>query len=242
MAAANDGDLIFGKQRVSAAMDAFAKARNKMVDSQLRTDGVTDLDVLAVMGEVPREYFVPVDLKPLAYIDDDIHIKPGAEGTPARYLTEPAPFARLVQLADVGKTDIALVIGCGSGYSAAVLARLADSVVALESDPDLAQWASEALIELGIDNAAVVNAPLEPGYPTEGPYDVILVDGAIESVPDALRDQLKEGGRLVAVVGRGRSANAMLYTRSNDEIGGRAAFNADVRPLPGFQKPPAFVF
>ena len=223
-------------------MDDFARARKKMVDSQLRTEGVTDLDILVVMGEVPREYFVPAEAKPLAYIDDDILLKAGAAGAPARYLMEPAPFARLVQLADVGKTDIVLVVGCASGYSAAVLARLADSVVALESDPDLARRGSEALVELGIDNVAVVSGPLEPGYPSEGPYDVIFLNGAVGSVPEELRAQLKEGGRLVAVVGSGRSATAMLYTCSNGEIGGRVAFNADVRPLPGFKRPPAFAF
>ncbi len=129
-----------------------------------------------------------------------------------------------------------------SGYSAAVLARLAGSVVALESDADLAAQASETLVELGIDNAAVVTGPLDAGYPSEGPYDVIVVGGAVEVVPEALLDQLKDGGRLVAVVGYGRAASATLFTRSGDDIGSRVAFDADVRPLPGFRKPKAFVF
>jgi len=223
-------------------MNDYVTLRTKMVDGQLRTQGVTDLDVLAAIGEVPREHFVPAKSRPLAYIDADILVKEAGEGGEARYLMEPAPFARLVQLAGIGKSDIVLDIGCGTGYSAAVLARLADSVVALESDPELAQQASEALVELGIDNVAVVETLLESGYPSEGPYDVVFVDGAVEMVPEALFQQLKVGGRLVAVVGFGRAAPVMVYTRSNDEVAGRAAFDADVRPLPGFRKPRAFVF
>lgn len=223
-------------------MDSFTTQRTKMIDCQLRPQNVTDLEVLAAMAEVPREHFVPPQSKALAYIDDDILIKPAADGLPARFLMEPAPLARLLQLAEIAKTDTVLDIGCGSGYSAAVLAFLADSVVALESDPDLARKASETLVELGIDNAAVVHGPLEAGYPSEGPYNVIFLDGAVERVPDALLAQLKEGGRLVAVVGCGWSASVMVYTRSNNEIAGRAAFNAAIQPLPGFRKPSGFVF
>ncbi|MEX0851824.1 MAG: protein-L-isoaspartate O-methyltransferase [Bauldia sp.] len=223
-------------------MDGYSILRTRMVDSQLRTQSVTDPDVLAAMGEVPRERFVPPPARPLAYIDKDLLIKPAAGDAPARYLMEPAPLARLLQLAEIGKTDIVLVVGCGSGYSAAVLARLADSVVALESDPELAEKASATLVELGVGNVAVVSGPAEDGYPAEGPYDVIFIDGAVAFVPEALRRQLKQAGRLVAVVGYGRSAPAMVYTRSGDEIAGRAAFDAHVQPLPGFRKPAAFVF
>ena len=221
-------------------MESFASRRTKMVDGQLRTQNVTDHSVLAVMGEVPREHFVPPEAQPLAYIDDDILVKPAADGHAARYLMEPAPFARLVQLARPLDTDIVLDVGCGSGYSAAVLARLADSVVGLESDAELAERASAALVELGIDNAAVVNGPLPDGYPSEGPYDVIFLDGSVERIPEALFDQLKDGGRLVAAVGSGWSAPVTLYTRSGDEVAGRAAFNADLRPLPGFREPARF--
>ena len=223
-------------------MGGFADSRRKMVDNQLRTENVTDLAILAAMGDVPRESFVPTRLKPLAYIDDDLAIKDADGGAAARYLMEPAPFARLVQLAEIGASDVVLDIGCGTGYSAAVLSRLADAVVALESDPELAEQAAETLLGLDIDNVAVVAGPLEGGYPSEGPYDVILLEGAVERVSDALFDQLKEGGRLVAVVGSGWTASAMVYTSSDGTIAGRAAFNADVRPLPGFQAPKAFVF
>ncbi len=220
----------------------FASARTKMVDSQLRTEDVTDYDVLRAFGEVPREMFVPARLKALAYIDEDLAVKDAASGTPARYLMEPAPFAKLVQAAEIDKTDIVLDIGCATGYSAAVLSRLADSVVALESDADLAAQASETLLELSIDNVAVVTGPLEAGYPGEGPYDVIFLGGAVEAVPQVLFDQLKEGGRLVAVVGYGMSAPAMLFTKTDGNIGGWSGFNAGVKAIPGFAKPKAFVF
>ncbi len=223
-------------------MDDFTTARTKMVDNQLRTQSVTDYEVLAAMGAVPREEFLPPASRALAYIDSDLALATAAADGPARYMMEPAPLARLVQLAEVGKADVVLVVGCGSGYSAAVLARLADSVVALEQDRELAAEASETLTELGVDNVAVVTGSLEAGYPSEAPYDVIFVDGAVEVVPAALTDQLKDGGRLVAVVGYGRSAAATLFRRSAGDIGSRIAFDADVQPLPGFRKPKAFVF
>ncbi len=142
-----------------AAMDDFATARTKMVDSQLRTEGVTDYDILEVMGRVPRERFVPPGQEALAYLDADIPLK-GAEGGAARYLMEAAPFARLLQLAEIEKTDVVLDVGAGSGYSAAVIAGLANFVVALESDAALAEQAKVSLTALAIDNVKVVAGPL----------------------------------------------------------------------------------
>ena len=222
-------------------MDDFAVARTKMVDSQLRTENVTDYEILSVMGRVPREQFVPSHQRALAYLDTDIPITGDAGGQP-RYLMEAAPFGRLLQLSEIDKNDLVLDIGCGSGYSAAVIAGLANFVVALDSDAGLAAQAKENLAALGIDNAKVVIGPLDAGHPSEGPYDVIFIDGAVEVIPAALFGQLKEGGRLAAVVGYGRAATAMLFTKSDDQIGRRTAFNADVRPLPGFRRPEAFVF
>ena len=223
-------------------MENFDEARRKMVDSQLRTEDVTDHAVLEAMGELPREKFVPNKMRALAYIDEDILVREADEVGPARYLMEPAPFARLAQLAEIASTDFVLDIGCANGYSTAVLARLADSVVAVETDAELAAQATENLIELGVANAAVVSGPLEAGYPAEGPYDVIFLGGAVETVPEALFQQLKNGGRIVGVVGYGRSALATLFTRSDGDVGSRPAFNAHLRPLPGFTKPKAFVF
>jgi protein-L-isoaspartate(D-aspartate) O-methyltransferase len=220
-------------------MEDFALARTKMVDSQLRTESVTDYEILSIMGRIPREQFVPAHRRALAYLDTDLALTGG--GTP-RYLMEAAPFARLLQLSEIDKTDVVLDIGCASGYSAAVIAGLTNFVVALESDADLAAQAKENLAVLGIDNAKVVAGSLDAGHAAEGPYDLIFVDGAVEVIPAALFGQLKESGRLVAVVGYGRAAAAILWTRSDDQIGRRTAFNADVRPLPGFRKPEAFVF
>ena len=222
-------------------MDEFASARTKMVDSQLRTENVTDYGVLAAMGAIPREVFVPPHQRALAYLDRDIPIRSGGDGPP-RYLMEPAPFARLLQLAEIGSNDLVLDIGCGGGYSAAVIARLARFVVGLESDATLAAEASHRLNKLGVSNAKVALGALESGRPGDGPYDVIVVEGAVEVLPASLFGELKEGGRLVAVVGYGRSGVATLCTKSDNQIGRRAAFNADVRPLPGFAKSPAFVF
>ncbi|HMN87268.1 MAG TPA: protein-L-isoaspartate O-methyltransferase [Bauldia sp.] len=220
----------------------FASARTKMVDSQLRTEDVTDHDVLRVMGEVPREMFVPARLRPLAYLDDDLPLTEAAAGAPARTLIRAAPLARMIQAAGVGREDIVLDVGCATGYSSAVLARLAGSVVALESDSRLAAEATETLMKLGIDNVAVVGGPLAAGYPSEGPYDLIFVGGSVEAVPAELLGQLKQGGRLVAVVGTGRAAVATLFTHSEGDTGSRPLFNAYLPPLPGFARPKAFVF
>ena len=134
------------------------------------------------------------------------------------------------------------MVGCPTGYAPAILARLSSSVIALESDEELADKASETLTELGIGNAVVVTGALEAGYPSEAPYDVIVLGGAVEEVPRPLLEQLKEGGRLVGVVGSGRAAPAMVYTRTDDDFGARSVFDAYVPPLPGFRKPKSFVF
>lgn len=228
--------------RDDAAMIDFAVARTRMVDNQLRTEDVTDYDVLAAMGALPRERFVPKTAEALAYIDEDILLAPADGAAPPRYLMEPARLAKLVQLADVGANETVLDIGCGTGYSTAVFARLAKSVIGLESNPALAAEAARNLSALGAANATVVTGPLEAGHPAAAPYDVILLGGAIEVVPDTLFDQLTDGGRLVAVVGYGMAAVAMLFTRTEGKVGGRPAFNMDIRPLPGFRRPRAFVF
>jgi protein-L-isoaspartate(D-aspartate) O-methyltransferase len=145
-------------------------------------------------------------------------------------------------LAELSRSERVLVVGCGTGYSAAALAGLAASVVAVESDAALAAQARANLSALGIGTVKLVTGPLESGYAADAPYDVILIDGAVESIPAGLFGQMKEGGRLVAIVGIGRAAVANVYTKSEQQIGRRPAFNADARPLPGFRKPEAFVF
>jgi protein-L-isoaspartate(D-aspartate) O-methyltransferase len=222
-------------------MEDFAAARRKMVDSQLRTEGVTDYAVLAAMGEVPREIFVPARQRPIAYLDRDIPLTDGpAAGM--RYLMQPAALARLLQLPELNPTDRVLAIGTSSGYSAAVLSGLVASVVALESDPGLALQAARNLADLGLGNVEGSVGPLEQGSEAGAPYDAIVVDGAVETIPEAVFSQLAEGGRMAAIVGYGRTGVATLFTLSEGRIGQRGAFDASVPPLPGFRKPEVFVF
>lgn len=217
----------------------YAAARHNMVDNQIRTNRVIDTAVLDAMLLVPRELFVPKQMRGIAYVDEDLELGNG------RYLTEPLVLARLLQLAEVRPSDVALVVGCGTGYAAAVLARMASTVVALESDPDLATRAGGLLSELGADNVAVVTGPLKDGYAGQGPYDVILIDGGVQEIPPGLCNQLTEGGRLVAIVmgenrlGMGRGT---LVTRIGATFARREAFDAGTPLLPGFARDHGFVF
>ena len=220
----------------------FELARTRMVDNQIRTTDVTSHPVLQAFLSVAREDFVPANLRELAYIDDDIRISSGQDGAPDRFLMEPSPLAKLLQLADVGKSDVVLEIGCGTGYVSALLSLLADSVVALESDPALAETAAESLSRLGYDNVAVVTGALAQGYKPEAPYDVIFVGGSVEQLPSALFDQLRDGGRLVVVEGHGNASKAKLYVSEGGNTSARRGFNTSVKPLPGFEKAAQFVF
>lgn len=218
----------------------FSQQRIKMVDSQLRTTDVTSVPVLEAFLEIPRERFVGSASPALAYIDEDIPVARTSQGP--RYLMEPSPLARLIQLADVGKSDVALDVGCGTGYGSAILARLAQSVVALESDSHLAEQASATMAELGCSNVEVVTGQLSDGHATRAPYDVILINGSVEEVPQTLFDQLEEGGRLVAVEGRGNAGTARLFIKTEGVVTGRRAFNAAIKPLPGFERARIFEF
>jgi protein-L-isoaspartate(D-aspartate) O-methyltransferase len=214
----------------------FSSLRTKMVDGQLRTTDVTSLPILDAMLAVPREDFVPAAKRSLAYIDEDIEV------APARWLMEPSPFARLLQLAGIRQGDFVLDVGAATGYSSAVLSKLAGAVVALESDPALARDAQSRLSLLGCDTVAVVEGPLENGYASQAPYDVIFLEGAVERIPPALFDQLRDGGRLVAVEGYGNTGVARLHLKQGDTVSARRGFNAAVKPLPGFHRVPAFHF
>jgi len=212
----------------------FVAARTNMVDGQVRTSDVTDLRIIWAMQTVERERFVPAKLRDLAYVDFDMPIAPG------RFLLKPRVFAKLVQAAAIRSTDRVLDVGCGLGYSAAVLANVAAQVVALEEDGELAAAAREALA--GQRKVEVVTGRFVDGYPDAAPYDAIVLEGATEVEPDALLRQLSDGGRLVCILGAGPAAKAMLYTRSGDDAGGRPIFDAAAGVLPGFSKPPAFAF
>ena len=214
----------------------FAARRLKMVDGQLRTTDVNDANIVSAMMSVPREQFVPAARVELAYIDEDIEVAPG------RYLMEPSPFGKLLQAAAITKSDKVLDVGCNTGYSAAVLAHMAASVTALEADEALSATARENLSRLHLDNASVITGSLAAGHASGAPYDVILVNGAVDEVPPALLDQLADNGRLVAVVGHRLSGTARVYLKSGGVATGRVAFNAAVRPLPGFERKPEFQF
>lgn len=216
----------------------FARARTLMVDNQLRTSSITDRRILAAMEAVPREIFVPEARRSLAYIDG-AHVLPGPSG---RALPPPAPFARLVQLAALEAEDVVLDVGAGTGYSTAVLARLAGKVIAVESDPALAKMARENLEALGVANASVVEAALDAGAPKQGPYDAIILDGAVAEVPEKLLKQLKQGGRLVALVHKAGTPVAHVFVRSGDEFAPRAEFNTTLPPLTHEKPAETFVF
>jgi protein-L-isoaspartate(D-aspartate) O-methyltransferase len=215
----------------------FAAARLNMVESQLRTNKVTDLRVLHAFETVPRELFVPEPLRGIAYIDEDVAL--GGE----RFVMEPRVLARLLQAAAPGPEDVALDIGCGSGYATAILSHLVATVVALEDDAALAATANRTLGKLEIDNAVVVESRLTEGYPKQAPYNVILLDGAVAEVPTAIADQLAEGGRLVTVVSAGPGlGRATLMRRDRGVISSRVLYDAAVPVLPGFEAEPGFVF
>ena len=220
----------------------FNEQRLKMVDGQVRTTDVTDVAIIDAMLSVPREEFVPARRRPLAYIDEDIEIVAAEDGRPARYLMEPSPFAKLIQLAGIRPGDFVLDVGCGAGYSSAVLSRIASFVVALESDAALAAQANTALSGHGYENVAVVEGALAEGHAAEAPYDVIVLEGAVDAVSQALLDQLKDGGRLVAIVGEGNAGRATLYVKEEGLVSSRHAFDAAVKPLAEFRRAVAFQF
>ncbi len=208
-----------------------------MVEGQLRPNRLTDLRAVDAFLAVPRELFVPKALRGIAYVDEDIHVGGG------RHLLEPMVLARLIQELRVGREDVVLDIGCATGYSAAVLGRMAATVVALESDPDLAEVATRNLVAAGIDNALVMRGPLADGWSAQAPYDVILLDGAVTRIPDTLFEQLSDGGRLAAVVqGDGPVGKARLYQKVDGIVSGRTVFEASCRTLPGFEPRDGFVF
>lgn len=215
----------------------YAAARLHMVDSQLRTNRVTNDGLLEAFSSVPREQFVPEDRQGIAYIDEDIAI--GHD----RYLMEPMVLARMLEVVQPRRSDVALDLGCGTGYATAILARLVATVVAVESEDHLVRRAGATLSELSIDNTVVIKGTLTEGYPAQAPYNIILINGAAHRVPGAISDQLAEGGRLVTVLREGSGVGrAYLMRRSGDVVAGRVLFDAAVPFLAGFEPQPGFVF
>ncbi|MEE8187755.1 MAG: protein-L-isoaspartate O-methyltransferase [Kiloniellales bacterium] len=215
----------------------YTPVRLNMVESQLRTNRVTDPGLIEAFEQVPRELFLPEALRSVAYVDKDLAI---AEG---RHMMEPRVLARLLQVAGPGPEDVVLDIGCGTGYATALLARLSATVVALECDAGLAGRANDILQELEVGNAIVVEGPLNQGHARQAPYNVILLNGGVAEVPPAISGQLADGGRLVAVVrDAGGLGRATLVQRNGQVISGRVLFDASIPLLPGFEVEPGFVF
>jgi protein-L-isoaspartate(D-aspartate) O-methyltransferase len=222
-------------------MSDFSTARQKMVDGQVRASDVTDIRIIDAMLALPREAFVPENQRALAYLDLDLDVSEGASAK--RFLIKPAVLAKMLQAAEIADTDRVLVVGCATGYAAAVVAKLTVQVMATESDPVLAAKAAGVLAELGLGNVAVHAAPAADGDPADAPFDVIVLNGATEIMPDRLYRQLKNGGRLVGVFAATQPPRAMIVTRSHDDdFGNRALFDATAPVLPGLERLPAFVF
>ena len=218
-------------------MTAFGVMRANMVNGQILPNKITHLGLIDILSKLPRELFVMQSQRPVAYVDKDIEIAPN------RYLMEPRVFARLVQALAPGPDEVGLYIGCGSGYGVAVLANLCNTVIGLECDVALAARASELFAELEIDNAVVVEGPLDKGYAQQGPYDLVFIEGAISDVPSVILDQLAENGRLVAVVSSGQSlGEATIIRRVGKVYGSRVLFNASAPSLPGFEVAAEFTF
>ncbi|GHD48341.1 protein-L-isoaspartate O-methyltransferase [Thalassobaculum fulvum] len=216
----------------------YALARLNMVESQIRTNKVTDPDLIAAFESVPRELFVPKGKRGIAYTDEALEIGEG------RYMLEPMVLARLLQAAMPGPADVALDLACGTGYATALLSRLASTVVGVDDAGELVEQGNGILSGLEIDNAALVKGALTAGYRKQAPYNVILVNGAVETLPDELFAQLAEGGRLVTIeggtaVGPGQ---AVLYEKLAGRIGRRILFDAGTPMLAGFRREPGFVF
>jgi len=219
-------------------MSEFDAARRHMIDSQIRPNRVTDGALLAAFGHVPRERFVPEKYRGVAYVDEDLDLGGG------RSLMEPMVLARLLQAAAPKVDDVALVVGAATGYSVAILADICSTVVGVESDAALLEAANANLADLHVDNALVMEGGLEDGFAAQSPYDVILIDGAVEEIPEPILEQLGVGGRLVTIIddSRHRIGRGTIAVRYRSGTGRRVLFDAAVPQLPGFQKRVAFTF
>jgi len=217
-----------------------ALQRTNMVESQIRPSDVTDRRILRAMSSIARERFVPTSLTAIAYMDEAIALHDAAPRTGARRMLSPRTLAKLIQLAQIEPTDRVLDVGTGRGYGAALLSHLAANVTALESDETLAAAAKVALEDL--PNVSLITGHLHAGAPTQAPFDVIVLEGAVFDRPDSLIAQLKSGGRLVAILYANGVGQATVWRREGDHVGQAAAFEAAISPLPGFEPHQAFSF
>jgi protein-L-isoaspartate(D-aspartate) O-methyltransferase len=217
-------------------MTDFNLQRLNMVESQVRPSDVTDRRIVRAMAAVPREQFVPERVKAVAYMDNAAPLSFDAAGRPTRSLLPPRTLAKLLQLADLGDNAVVLDCGCGTGYSTAVIARIARRVIGLEPDSALAEQARANLLAHGITNATITTAALDVGNPAESPFDAIVLNGSVQDLPSALLDQLKDGGRLVAIIASGPAGKAVVCLRSGKMFDRREAFDATAAALPGLHR------
>jgi protein-L-isoaspartate(D-aspartate) O-methyltransferase len=223
-------------------MTDFLQQRINMVESQVRPSDVTDRRIIRAMLDLPREAFVPEGMRAMAYIDEAVQVTPRKDGVEARYLLPPRTLAKLVQLADLEPSALVLDVGAATGYSTALLAQLAARVVALEVDEALCASLRANLGGLGFGNVKVLQGLLPLGAKGEGPFDAILLNGAVETVEPGLIDQLKEGGRMVGILATRSFGRAQVWYRSRDTIDISSRFDAAAPPIPGFSRPVGFVF
>jgi protein-L-isoaspartate(D-aspartate) O-methyltransferase len=223
-------------------MVEFALQRKNMVEGQVQPSDVTDRRILRAMLEVPRERFAAPDKRATAYMDETLLVAGPRGALPARYMMAPRVLAKLIQALELEETDLVLEVGAGTGYASAVLARIARAVIALDSDAALVEQARATLSALGIANVTLATGELAAGVPSEAPYDAILINGAVPDVPAALLDQLKDGGRLTAVVADGAIGRAVQWRRLGGTFDARALFDAAAPRLPGFERKAEFVF
>lgn len=215
-------------------MTDFATRRTTMVDTQVRPSDVTKFPIIDAMLSVAREDFVPDDKREAAYADAHVELGGG------RVVLDPRTLAKMLEAVDIQPDEMVLDVGAGLGYSSALAGRLGEAVIALEEDPDHAAAAGHLLAEAGIDNAAAVHGTLAEGAAKHGPYDVILLQGAVEHVPEQLTSQLNDGGRIVAIFAEGSLGSVRVGYMIDGVISWRFAFNAGAPVIPGFEARRAF--
>lgn len=219
---------------MSLAMTDFAARRQMMVDTQVRPSDVTKFPIIEAMLSVPREDFVPDAQREAAYAGENVGLGTG------RVMLEPRTLAKMLDALDVGQDELVLDVGCGYGYSSAVVARMAQAVVAVEEDEFMAGEAQTILSDLGADNVVVHSGPLAEGAAEHGPYDVIVIQGGVGDVPDGLLDQLKDGGRIACLFMDAALGVVRIGYKRDGAISWRFDFNAGAPVMPGFEKQRAF--
>lgn len=215
-------------------MTDFATARTMMVDTQVRPSDVTKFHIIDAMLTVKRENFVPDNKRAVAYMGEHIALSGG------RTMLDPRTLAKMLDAVNVDRDDIVLDLGCGLGYSSALLARMCEAVIAVEDDPDRVADAEARLSDAGADNVAVIEGVLNEGAAKHGPYDAILIHGAVQQVPDTILDQLKEDGRIMAIFSDGALGEARVGVKAHGSVSWRMEFNANAPVLPGFEKEKTF--